>query len=76
MSRACTTPSTGPSGGASDRSEALQTGSEGENSNRLEVLDAEDWRAPKVTVIDSRRLPQTAARSDRARDNVTNTNTG
>ncbi|DBB13453.1 TPA: hypothetical protein ACH3X3_004896 [Trebouxia sp. C0006] len=32
----------------------IATGREGEHSNRLEVLDAEDWPAPKVTVIDGR----------------------
>ena len=66
----------GRTGGASECSKALQTGSEGEHSNRLEVLDAEDWHPPKVTVIDGRRLPQTAARSDRARDYAMSTSRG
>ncbi len=51
-------------------------GSEGEHSNRVEELDAERWHAPKVTVSDSRRLPQIAARSDRARDHATSTSRG
>ncbi len=35
---------------AFDRSETLQTGNEREHSNRLEVLEAEGWHAPNVTV--------------------------
>ena len=43
-----------------------QTRGEGEHSNRLGVPGAEDWHmhAPQVTIVDSRRLPQTVARSD------------
>ena len=47
----------GRTGGAFDRSEALQTGSEGEHSNRLDVLNAEDWPASKVTVSDECHRP-------------------
>ena len=33
--------------------EALQTGRNRKHANRIEVLDAENWLAFKVTVIDS-----------------------